>query len=69
MKITMDEMPTEYLVSENREEMMKKISVIIPCYNVEQWIDRCIGSVAVQTIGMENLENWNMIFCSTQFIL
>ncbi|MCR5503240.1 MAG: glycosyltransferase [Lachnospiraceae bacterium] len=35
---------------------MKKISVIIPCYNVSRWIDRCMQSLADQTIGMENLE-------------
>lgn len=32
------------------------ISVIIPCYNVEQYIDRCIQSLVKQTIGIENLE-------------
>lgn len=35
---------------------MRKISVIIPCYNVELWIDRCILSVINQTIGFENVE-------------
>lgn len=35
---------------------MKIISVIIPCYNVEHWIDRCMVSIAVQTIGIDNLE-------------
>ncbi len=35
---------------------MRKISVIIPCYNVERWIDRCMMSIEVQTIGMEELE-------------
>lgn len=35
---------------------MKKISVIIPCYNVERWIDRCMTSIIRQTIGMEPLE-------------
>lgn len=32
------------------------ISVIIPCYNVEQYIDRCIQSLVKQTIGIKNLE-------------
>ena len=32
------------------------VSVIIPCYNVESYIDRCLASITVQTIGMENLE-------------
>lgn len=36
--------------------MMKKISVIIPCYNASKFIDRCIESLVHQTIGIENLE-------------
>lgn len=35
---------------------MKKISVIIPCYNVENYIDSCINSLVCQTMGMENME-------------
>ena len=35
---------------------MKKVSVIIPCYNAEKFIDRCIESLVGQTIGMESLE-------------
>lgn len=35
---------------------MAIISVIIPCYNVEQLIDRCLASVIQQTIGINNLE-------------
>lgn len=35
---------------------MKKISVIIPCCNVERWIDRCMTSIAVQTMGIGDLE-------------
>lgn len=35
---------------------MDKISIIIPCYNVEKKIDRCVRSLVRQTIGMENLE-------------
>ena len=35
---------------------MKKVSVIIPCYNVESYIDRCFNSLVNQTIGMEHLE-------------
>ncbi|MBQ8956407.1 MAG: glycosyltransferase family 2 protein, partial [Lachnospiraceae bacterium] len=34
----------------------KKISVIIPCYNVSPFVDRCMESLEKQTIGMENLE-------------
>lgn len=36
--------------------MQKKISVIIPCYNIESFIDICLASVENQTIGMESLE-------------
>lgn len=32
------------------------ISVIIPCYNVEKYIDRCVKSLVGQTIGVEHLE-------------
>ena len=35
---------------------IQKISVIIPCYNVGYYIDRCLTSIMVQTIGSENLE-------------
>lgn len=35
---------------------MAEISVIIPCYNVENYIDRCMKSIVNQTIGIENLE-------------
>lgn len=36
--------------------MAKDISIIIPCYNVSNYIDRCIESLVNQTIGIENLE-------------
>lgn len=32
------------------------ISVILPCYNVEKYIDRCMNSLVMQTIGIENLQ-------------
>lgn len=35
---------------------MKKISVILPCYNVEKYIEECLASIEAQTIGMEYLE-------------
>jgi len=44
---------------------MKKISVIIPCFNVENYIDRCLSSVVEQTIGVENLEIICINDCST----
>lgn len=36
--------------------MEKKISVIISCYNVEKYIERCIDSIINQTIGLDSLE-------------
>lgn len=36
--------------------MEKLISVILPCYNMEEYIDRCMESLLTQTIGLENLE-------------
>lgn len=35
---------------------MADISVIIPCYNVEKYIDRCLQTITGQTIGVEKLE-------------
>lgn len=35
---------------------MKRISVIIPCFNVEKYIDRCFDSLQRQTLGMEQME-------------
>ncbi len=32
------------------------ISVIVPCYNVENYIDRCMNSLISQTIGLDDLE-------------
>lgn len=35
---------------------MAQISVIIPCYNVASYIDRCLKSIVSQTIGVNALE-------------
>lgn len=35
---------------------MPKISVIIPCYNVSKWINRCISSLINQTLPNEDYE-------------
>ncbi|OOM79953.1 glycosyltransferase family 2 protein [Clostridium sp. BL-8] len=35
---------------------MAKISIIIPCYNIEKYLERCIDSLVNQTIGIKNLE-------------
>lgn len=34
-----------------------KISIIIPCYNAEQFVDRCLEFVINQTIGLEHIGN------------
>lgn len=36
--------------------MEPKITVIIPCYNVENYLDRCMQSVEGQTIGMNSMQ-------------
>lgn len=36
--------------------MDKKISIIIPCYNVETYLDRCFQSLKQQTLGFEQME-------------
>lgn len=33
-----------------------KISIIIPCHNVEKYVDRCLDSIKKQTIGIDKLE-------------
>lgn len=35
---------------------MKKISVIIPCYNVSAYLERCMEHILGQTIGLEEME-------------
>ena len=35
---------------------VKKVSVIVPCYNAEKCLSRCINSLVNQTIGIENME-------------
>ncbi len=39
-----------------QEQSMTQISIIIPCYNVAPYIDRCLESLVYQTIGIENLQ-------------
>ncbi len=34
----------------------EKVSVIIPCYNIAAYIDRCFESIVKQTYGIENTE-------------
>lgn len=59
---------TPYAINlESGEEiyMDKLISIIIPCYNVEKYIERCFNSLRNQTIGMECLEIILVDDCST----
>lgn len=35
---------------------MKKISIVIPCYNAAQYLDLCMEQILGQTIGIENIE-------------
>ena len=32
------------------------LSVIVPCYNVESYVDRCVQSILHQTIGLDKME-------------
>ena len=48
---------------------MKKVSVIIPCYNVTNYIDHCMRSLLDQTIGFENMEVIFVNDCSTDSTL
>ena len=34
----------------------KKISIIVPCYNTERYIEECLESIVNQTIGIENIQ-------------
>lgn len=38
------------------EDRMIEVSVIVPCYNVQEQIDRCMESLVSQTIGICNME-------------
>lgn len=35
---------------------MKKVSVVVPCYNASQYLDKCISQLLRQTIGLDNME-------------
>lgn len=35
---------------------MKKVSVIVPCYNVARYLNKCVEHLLHQTIGIDNIE-------------
>lgn len=39
-----------------RGKEMKKVSVIVPCFNAAKWLPQCFLSLVKQTIGMDNIE-------------
>ena len=43
-------------LQKGKEINLADISIIIPCYNVEKYIDRCLESVIEQTFPLERLE-------------
>lgn len=43
----------------------RNVSIIIPCYNVEAWIDRCIQSIINQTVDIDCFEIICVDDCST----
>ena len=53
----------------NFVEIIMLISIVIPCYNVEKYIDRCLESILEQTIGVTNLEVICVDDCSTDATL
>lgn len=53
------------MILERNVSMDKLISIIIPCYNVEKYIDRCFESLLSQTIGFDKLEIILVDDCST----
>lgn len=41
---------------------MKKVSVVVPCYNVSAYLDKCMEYLLNQTIGIENIGLfWSMM--------
>lgn len=43
-------------MSTDNNYINKTVSVIVPCYNVENYIDECMESLVGQTIGVDNIE-------------
>lgn len=45
--------------------MKYKVSIIIPVYNVELYLEKCLFSLFAQSLGFENLEIILVDDCST----
>lgn len=39
-----------------KNKSVKKVSIVVPCYNVENYLSKCIEHLLHQTIGIENIE-------------
>lgn len=52
-------------VEEKENQSIKKFSVIIPCYNAEDYLEECLDSIVGQTIGIDKLEIILVDDCST----
>lgn len=47
---------TSYIWGIGQETIVRdRISVVVPCYNVEKYLKRCLDSILRQTIGRENI--------------
>lgn len=44
------------MFSKTDKQNSPKISIVIPCYNVSSYLDRCWASLKSQTIGIDSLE-------------
>lgn len=44
------------MVAEREYQKMRKVSVVVPCYNAAKYLDKCITQLLHQTIGINNLE-------------
>lgn len=54
-----------YRAFDINEETTKRFSIVIPCYNVEKYLEQCLESIINQTIGIDKLEIILVDDCST----
>lgn len=48
---------SQYEITRQKGDVMDyRISIIVPCYNVENYLRRCLNSIVNQTIGVEVLQ-------------